>query len=88
MKEGIAKGQARRLRRICSQDEDYWKYAERTKDKLVSRGYGEVQVKRQLKQGFKMSREEALKRAEKEEDCSTEPFVETLQKECCGSSLV
>ena len=26
VKEGIAKGQFRRLRRICSEDEDFWKY--------------------------------------------------------------
>ena len=68
VKEGIAKGQARRLRRLCSEDEDYWKYAEKTKEKLLSRGYGEVQIKRQLKEGFKMSREEALERAGKKED--------------------
>ena len=68
VKEGIAKGQARRLRRLCSEDEDYWKYAEKTKEKLMSRGYGETQIKRQLKEGFKMSREEALERAKKKED--------------------
>ena len=45
-------------------------YAEKTKEKLVSRGYryGEVQVNRQLKEGYKMSRERALERAEKKED--------------------
>ena len=68
VKEGIAKGQARRLRRLCSEEEDYWKYAEKTKEKLMSRGYGEIQVKRQLKEGSRMSREEAMERAEKRED--------------------
>ena len=68
VKEGIAKGQARRLRRLCSEDSDYWKYADKTKEKLMSRGYGEVQVSKQLKDGFKMPREEALKRVEKKED--------------------
>ena len=68
VKEGIAKGQARRLRRLCSEDSDYWKYAEKTKEKLVSRGYGELQVQRQLKEGFKMTREEALERAGKKKD--------------------
>ena len=58
-KEGIAKGQARRLRRLCSKDEDYWKHAEKTKEK---------QIKRQLKEGFQMSQEEALERAGKNED--------------------
>ena len=37
VKEGIAKGQARQLRRPCSDDKDYWKYAEKTKEKLMSR---------------------------------------------------
>ena len=68
VKEGIAKGQARRLRRLCSEEEDYWKYTEKTKEKLMSRGYGEIQVKRQLKEGSRMSREEAMERAEKRED--------------------
>ena len=34
----------------------------------MSRGYGEVQLSRQLNEGYKMPREEALKRAEKKED--------------------
>ena len=68
VKEGIAKGQARRLRRLCSEDKDYWKYAEKTKEKLMNRGYGEVQVGRQLKEGYKMTRERALERVEKKED--------------------
>ena len=48
VKEGIAKGQARRLRRLCSEDTDYWKYANKTKEKLISRGYGETQVQMQM----------------------------------------
>ena len=68
VKEGIAKGQSRRLRRICSEDGDYWKYAERTKEKMVSRGYGEQQVGRQLKEAFNMDRNEALRRVEKKSD--------------------
>ena len=68
VKEGIAKGQARRLRRLCSDEADYWKYAQKTKDKLLSRGYGELQVQRQLKEGFEMAREDALKRVEKKQD--------------------
>ena len=68
VKTGIAKGQARRLRRICSEDSGYWEYAEKVKEKLVSRGYGEQEVKRQLREGFKMRREQALERAGKKED--------------------
>ena len=56
LKEGIAKGQARRSRRICSEDSDYWKYAERLKEKMVSRGYGEQQVSKQMREAFGMDR--------------------------------
>ena len=68
VKNGIAKGQARRLRRICSHDEDYKKYAERVKEKLVSRGYGELQVKKEMEKGLRVSKEDARRRVEKKED--------------------
>ena len=34
----------------------------------MSRGYGEVQVQRQMKEGFMMTRDEALRRVEKKRD--------------------
>ena len=68
VKEGIAKGQFRRLRRICSEEEDYWKYGEMVEKKLTSRGYGENQVRRQMRETFKMGRKEALKRVDKKKD--------------------
>ena len=68
VKEGIAKGQFRRLRRICSKDEDYWRYGRQIEEKLTSRGYGKNQVKQQMKEAFKMERSEALKRVEKKTD--------------------
>ena len=68
VKEGIAKGQARRLRRICSTEEDYWKYGEKVKEKLVSRGYGVNQVRRHLRDAVRMDRSEALGRVEKKKD--------------------
>ena len=68
MKQGIAKGQFRRLRRICSEDEDYWKYGKQVEEKLTSRGYGKNQVRQQMKENFKMEREQALKRVEKKTD--------------------
>ena len=68
VKEGIAKGQFRRLRRICSENEDYWKYGKKVEEKLVSRGYGKNQVRQQMKEAFKMERGEALKRVEKKSD--------------------
>ena len=68
VKEGIAKGQMRRLRRICSEEEGYRRYGEKVVEKLVGRGYGEQGVRRQLREGLKMGREEALERAEKRKD--------------------
>ena len=68
VKEGIAKGQFRRLRRICSEDGDYWKYGKQVEEKLVSRGYGQNQVRKQMKETFKLEREKALERVEKRSD--------------------
>ena len=68
VKQGIAKGQFRRLRRICSEDEDYWKYSKQVEQKLISRGYGKTQVRQQMKESFKMGRKEAMERVEKRED--------------------
>ena len=67
VKEGIARGQARRLRRICSEDGDYDKYAKMVEEKLTSRGYGEQQV-REMRQGKEWDRREALKRVRRKED--------------------
>ena len=69
VKEGIAKGQARRLRRICSEDGDYWKNAEHTKEKMVKRGYGEQQVRKEMREAFKMERSAALERVGKKNEC-------------------
>ena len=68
VKEGIAKGQFRRLRRICSEDTDYWKYGKKVEEKLTSRGYGKEKVKQQMKESYRMERTEALKRVEKKTD--------------------
>ena len=68
VKNGIAKGQARRLRRICSEDGDYRKHAERVKQKLMSRGYGEMKIKKEMEGGLSMTREEALERVERQKD--------------------
>ena len=37
--EGAGKGQFRRIRRICSREEDYRKYGKQVQKKLMSRGY-------------------------------------------------
>ena len=68
IKVGIAKGQFRRLRRICSEEEDYWKYGKQVEQKLVSRGYGSSQVRQQMKDAHRMERDEALKRVRKRDD--------------------
>ena len=77
VKEGIAKGQFRRLRTICSEDGDYLKYGKQVEEKLVSRGYGQNQVRKQKKETFKMEREKALERVEKKKDKRVN-FVVTL----------
>ena len=44
------------------------KYGRQVEEKLVSRGYGQNQVKRQMKETFKMERGKALERVEKKAD--------------------
>ena len=68
VKEGIAKGQMRRLRRICSEEEDYWRYSKVVERKLVSQGYGVNAVRRQIREGSKMDRKVALERVEARRD--------------------
>ena len=67
LRYNLSKG-FRRIRRICSEDEGYWKYGKKVEEKLVSRGYGRNQVRKQMEESFKMEREEALKRVEKRSD--------------------
>ena len=68
IKEGIAKGQFRRLRRIRSEQQDYWKYGKVVEEKLIARGYGKNQVRQQMKETTKMSRKDALERVGKKTD--------------------
>ena len=68
VKEGIAKGQVRRLRRICSEEEDYWKYSKVVERKLVCQGYGVNAVRQQIRKSCKMDRKAALERAEVRKD--------------------
>jgi hypothetical protein len=65
VKSGIPKGQLRRLRRICKEDEAYEKRAKELKERMVSRGYQEKMIKKEVVQMRNMTREEALKKVEK-----------------------
>ena len=47
-KTTIAYSQALRLRRICSQDEDFHRRAEDLKPHLANRGHGEMEIQQQI----------------------------------------
>ena len=60
-KRSIPYSQALRLRRICSEEEDFSKRISQLKQWLYSRGYDKKMVDEQIKEACKISRDEALR---------------------------
>lgn len=76
-KKGIAKGQLKRLKRICSEEADFQRRASELKKNLMKRGYGEKGLKRELQNARSWSREDALKKVEREKTDKKVNFVLT-----------
>jgi hypothetical protein len=51
VKQGIAKGQVKRLKRLNTREEDYDKYCKVLKTKLMARGYGKTGIEKEIRQG-------------------------------------
>ena len=64
-KTTVAYSQALRLRRICSQDEDYLRRIEELKSHLVSRGHDRMEIQRQIDRANEITRDEALETSER-----------------------
>ena len=75
-KEAIAYGQALRLRRICTEEGDFWKAAEKLKQDLVKRGYQEQKIMEDINRAASMDQRELRTYKAKETD-SRIPFVVT-----------
>ena len=75
-KKSIAFSQALRLRRICTEEEDYLRHTRELKGYLVRRGYDEDEVQSQIDKSSVLNREELLEEKRKESKQVT-PFIVT-----------
>ena len=67
-KRSIPYSQTLRLRRICSEDKDFYKRVKELKGYLKARGYDMSMVEKQVLEAMKKSREEALRENENRDD--------------------
>jgi hypothetical protein len=65
--DSIAYSQATRLKRICSEDQDFWELAEKLKKDLVNRGHNESKVSEEINRAANVNREALLTYKEKTE---------------------
>ena len=64
-KRRIAYNQALRIRRICTEESEYFKHTEKLLDKLVERGYDKTLVQNQITKVYQIPRYELLSTKEK-----------------------
>ena len=76
MKKSIPYGQALRLKRICSNQNEYDEAIQQLKTKLISRGYKIEEIEEQLKRVSSLKREDLLTYKEKERMTKI-PFITT-----------
>ena len=75
-KEAIAYGQALRLRRICTEDADFWEAANKLRTDLVKRGYKEEKISEDINRAASMDRK-SLRTYKEKEPSSRIPLVVT-----------
>ena len=78
-KEAIAYGQALRLRRICTEDNDFWEAAERLKTDLTKRGYDEEKTKHEINRAAALDKR-TLRVYKEKENTNRTPLVVTYDK--------
>ena len=78
-KEAIAYGQATRLRRICTEETDFWEAADRLRDDLVKRGYKEEQISKEINRAAVKDRNELMTYKERKKNNRT-PLVVTFNR--------
>ena len=77
LKESLPYSQALRLRRICSEYNEFIKHSDKLKQQFTARGYSQTLVENQIKKAIAISREATLKLATKER-INRIPFVTTF----------
>ena len=78
-KEAIAYGQALRLRRICSEDVDFWQAAERLRNDLVRRGYDDKRTRDEINRAAVLDRR-SLRTYKEKVNSNRTPLVITYDK--------
>ena len=78
-KEAIAYGQALRLKRICTNEKDFWEAADRLRTDLVKRGYKKDQISKEIERAATKNRNELLTYKERERNTRT-PLVVTYNR--------
>ena len=78
-KEAIAYGQALRLRRICSEDVDFWQAAERLRNDLVRRGYDDKRTRDEINRAAVLDRR-SLRTYKEKTNSNRTPLVITYDK--------
>ena len=78
-KEAIAYGQATRLKRICTEETDFWEAADRLRDDLVKRGYKEEQISKEINRAAAKDRNELMTYKERKKNNRT-PLVVTFNR--------
>ena len=74
-KSTISYSQALRLRRICSQEPDYFTHTKELKQHLVARGYHRKEVQQYIDRATGVKRAQALKKSEKSNQEDRVPLV-------------
>ena len=64
--QGIAKGVATRIRRICSEEKDFLNVSKTYQQKLIDRGYNEAFISHEFSEIEKIDRKSTLKRKQKD----------------------
>ena len=77
LKESLPYSQALRLRRICSENNEFIKHSDKLKQQFTARGYSQTLVENQIKKAIAIPREATLKLAKKEK-INRIPFVTTF----------
>ena len=67
-KESIAYGQALRLKRICTDDADFWEAASKLESDLIKRGYDQTKITEEIEKAALKERRTLLTYNEKIED--------------------
>ena len=82
-KEAIAYGQALRLKRICTDDKDFWEAAKKLRIDLVNRGYNDKKIREDISRAAALDRSTLLTYKEKESN-SRIPLVVTYDERLPG----